>query len=375
MRSIESRHTPPWRAPLSRGDQNHRVPRIKSPLERGGAPRRGVWVALAFILLAAPFASAQRLEFSWPTPNRAWEQGRDYSAWVQPTVSGIEESGLFGCVRSNGTQFHEGLDIRPVSRDRRGEATDKITAAMGGVVRHVNASPGNSSYGRYIVIEHPDQTPAVYTLYAHLARIETGVRAGTPVRRGEVIATMGRSAGGYAIPKDRAHLHFEIGFVATQNFSSWYAWRKFGSPNEHGIFNGMNLMGIDPHDFLREWRRQRVDNVQEYLDRLRGVVRVRVATTRTPDFITRYPSLLRKPVSGLVAGWEVECNGTGLPFAWTPLSVAELGGQRAGTAKIASVDAALLRAGRCKSLAKLSRGSYTPGPDLTTMLQLIFGLR
>jgi len=330
---------------------------------------------LALILLAAPLASAQRLEFSWPTPNRAWEQGRDYAAWVQPTVSGLEESGLFGCVRSNGTQFHEGLDIRPVARDRSGEPADKITAAMDGVVRHVSSSPGNSSYGRYIVIEHPDQTPTVYTLYAHLARIEAGVRPGTPVRRGEVIATMGRSAGGYAIPKDRAHLHFEIGFVATQNFPAWYAWRKFGSPNEHGMFNGMNLMGIDPHDFLRELRRGRVDNVQEYVDRLRSVVRVRVATTRTPDFITRYPSLLRKPVSGLVAGWEVECNATGLPYAWTPLTAAELGDQRPGTAKIVSVDAVLLRAGRCKSLAKSSRGSYTPGSDLTTMLQLVFGLR
>jgi murein DD-endopeptidase MepM/ murein hydrolase activator NlpD len=326
-------------------------------------------------LLAVPFASAQRIEFSWPTPNRAWEQGRDYSAWVQPTVSGNEESGLFGCVRSNGTQFHEGLDIRPIARDRAGEATDKITAAMDGVVRHVSTTAGNSSYGRYIVIEHPDQAPAVYTLYAHLARIEPGVRAGQPVRRGDIIGTMGRSAGGYAIPKDRAHLHFEIGFVATQNFSSWFAWRKFGSPNEHGIYNGMNLMGIDPLDFLREWRRKRVDNVQEYLDRLRSVVRVRVATTRTPDFITRYPSLLRKPVSGLVAGWEVECNGTGLPFVWTPLTAAELDGQRTGTAKIVSVDAALLRAGRCKSLVKTSRGSHTPGPDLNTMLQLVFGLR
>jgi hypothetical protein len=330
---------------------------------------------LALVLLAAPSASAQRIEFSWPTPNRAWEQGRDYTAWVQPTVSGVEESGLFGCVRSNGTQFHEGLDIRPIARDRAGEATDKITAAMDGVVRHVSTTAGNSSYGRYIVIEHPDQAPAVYTLYAHLARIEPGVRAGQPVRRGDIIGTMGRSAGGYAIPKDRAHLHFEIGFVATQNFSSWFAWRKFGSPNEHGIYNGMNLMGIDPLDFLREWRRKRVDNVQEYLDRLRSVVRVRVATTRTPDFITRYPSLLRKPVSGLVAGWEVECNGTGLPFVWTPLTAAELDGQRTGTAKIVSVDAALLRAGRCKSLVKTSRGSHTPGPDLNTMLQLVFGLR
>ena len=134
------------------------------------------WLACG--LLAAPCAKAQRLEFSWPTPNRAWEQGRNYTAWVQPTVSGIEESGLFGCVRSSGAQFHEGIDIRPVARDRAGEPTDKITAAMDGVVRHVSSSPGNSSYGRYIVLDHPGLTPAVYTLYAHLARIVPFVSAG-----------------------------------------------------------------------------------------------------------------------------------------------------------------------------------------------------
>jgi hypothetical protein len=317
------------------------------------------------------------MEFSWPTPNRAWEEGRDYTAWVQPTVSGEAESGLFGCVRSNGAQFHEGLDIRATGHDRRGEATDAITAAMDGVVRHVNTGPGNSNYGRYIVIEHPDLTPAVYTLYAHLARVEAGIRPGVAVTRGQAIATMGRSASGSAIPKERAHLHFEIGLVATHDFSSWYAWKKFGSPNEHGFYNGMNLLGLDPQDFLREWRRRRVDNVQEYLDRLRGVVTVRVAASRTPDFIARYPSLVRKPLPpGLVAGWEVECNATGLPFAWTPLTAAELGGQRTGTARIISADAALLRGARCKSLAKPARGGgYTPGADLATMLQLVFGLR
>lgn len=340
---------------------------------------RQKWFGLSLFALplAAP-ASAQRLEFNWPTPNPAWEQGRDYTAWVQPTVSGEPESGLFGCVRTNGAQFHEGLDIRATSRDSRGEATDAISAAMDGVVRHVNLSPGNSNYGRYIVIEHPDQTPAVYTLYAHLARVAPGLRTGSAMRRGQVIATMGRSASGSAIPKERAHLHFEIGLVATtQSFSSWYAWRKFGSPNEHGPYNGMNLLGIDPQDFLREWRRRRVDNLQEYFDRMRGVVKVRVATSRVPDFISRYPSLLRKPMPlGLVAGWEVECNATGLPFAWTPLTAGELGGQRAGTARIVSADGALLRSGRCKSLAKSVRGGgYTPGPDLTTMLQLVFGLR
>lgn len=332
---------------------------------------------LAVSLLAAPVALAQRLEFNWPTPNRAWEQGRDYAAWVQPTVSGDPESGLFGCVRRGGAQFHEGLDIRTMSRDARGEPADKIFAAMDGVVRHVNTSPGNSNYGRYLVLEHPGLTPAVYTLYAHLAKIGPGIGPGVAVKRGQAIATMGRSEGSAAIPKARAHLHFEIGLVATQDFAPWYAWRRFGRPNEHGAYNGMNLLGFDPLDFLREWRRRRVDNFQEYLGRMRTVVTVRVATSRTPDFIARYPALLRRPLPpGLVAGWEVECNATGLPFAWTPLTAAELGGLRAGTARIVAVDAARLRAARCKSLAKTAHGGgYTPGPDLAMMLQLVFGLR
>ena len=320
---------------------------------------------------------AQRIDFSWPTPNRAWEQGRSYDAWVQPTVSGEPESGLFGCVRSNHTQFHEGIDIRPVGHDSRGEPTDSVTAAMDGIVRHVNSSPGNSNYGRYIVLEHPEVTPAVYTLYAHLARVEPGIFPGAAVSRGQVMATMGRSEGSMAIPKDRAHLHFEIGLMVTQNFPAWYAGKRFGSANEQGLWNGMNLMGIDPQDFLREWRSRKVDNFREYFDRLRPVVRVRVATSRTPDFISRYPALLRKPLpAGLVAGWEIECNATGLPFAWTPLTPADVVGLRPNTAHIVDVDSAVIRAYRCKSLVKSQRGGgYAPGADLATMLQQVFGLR
>jgi murein DD-endopeptidase MepM/ murein hydrolase activator NlpD len=350
--------------------------RAAFPVPPAARPWRARLAGLGALWLAA-LACAQRTEISWPTPNRAWDQGKDFTAWVQPTVSGDPESGLFGCVRSGGSQFHEGLDIRATSRDRRGEATDEITAAMDGVVRHVNTSPGNSNYGRYIVIEHPDQTPAVYTLYAHLARMEPGIRPGVTVKRGQAIATMGRSASGSGIPKDRAHLHFEIGLVGTiQTFNAWYAWKKFGSPNEHGPYNGMNLLGIDPQDFLRELRRGRVDNFQQYFDRMRSVVKVRVATSRTPDFITRYPSLLRRPMPlGLIAGWEVECNATGLPFAWTPLTAAEMQGQRPGSAEIISADSALLRAGRCKSLARSGRGGYVVGSDLAMVLQLVFGLR
>ncbi|MEJ1973930.1 MAG: M23 family metallopeptidase [Lacunisphaera sp.] len=319
-------------------------------------------------------AFAGRIEISWPTPNDAWARGQGFESWVQPTASGEPTSGLFGSVRSNGTQFHEGLDIHPVARDRRGEPADKVTAAMDGVVRNINSRPGESNYGRYVVIEHPGVSPSVYTLYAHLARIEPGLVDGLTVRRGQVIGLMGHSSNGN-IPADRAHLHFEIGLMMSQDFPAWYAWKKFGSPNEQGLWNGMNLMGIDPRSFLEQWRAHRVNNFEDYFAGLKSAVRLQVVTTRVPDFIRRYPALLRKPVDGLVGGWEVQCDVTGLPFAWTPLSPLQVAGRRPGSVEIVSVDTAALRAFRGKSLIRTRGGQPAPGPDLNTMLQLVFGLR
>jgi peptidoglycan LD-endopeptidase LytH len=332
-----------------------------------------VFLLLCPVLLNA---AGPRIELVWPTPNKAYVEGKGIEAYVQPTVSGEPTSGLFGCVRSNGAQFHEGVDMKPVSRDRQGEPTDDVFAAMTGIVRHINLRAGESSYGRYVVIEHPDLRPAVYTLYAHLSAVKPELKPGDAVTIGQVIATMGRSSGGYVIPKDRAHLHFEIGLVMTRQFQSWYGWKEFGSPNEQGIYNGMNLMGINALDFLDQFRARRVNNFAEYFAQLPAVATVRIATRRTPDFVQRYPELLTAeiPLAG-VAGWQVKVNATGLPFAWTPLSATDVIGFKAEEVRLSDVDAQALKAFRCKSIAVQRKGVYAPGKDLDTMLQLVFGLR
>ncbi|MEO7597994.1 MAG: M23 family metallopeptidase, partial [Opitutus sp.] len=219
-----------------------------------------VGIAVFFVAVALSFGcptivdAAGRIEIAWPTPNPAWSDGRPPREFLQHAGSGEAESGGFGGVRSGGIQFHEGIDIRPLARDRRGEPTDEVYAAMSGLVRHVSTNPGNSSYGRYVVLEHPEVEPGVYTLYAHLARVSSDVRIGSTVKIRQVLGVMGHSSGGYVIPKDRAHLHFEIGVMMTRNFQAWYDSKKFGSRNDHNVWNGMNLMGIDPLDFLDQWR-------------------------------------------------------------------------------------------------------------------------
>jgi murein DD-endopeptidase MepM/ murein hydrolase activator NlpD len=327
------------------------------------------------IASSAVASAAERIAISWPTPSTAFARGLGIAEFLQHAGSGDPESGGFGCVRTNDTQFHEGIDIKAVGRDRGGEPTDSIFAAMDGVVRYVNTRPGASNYGRYLVIEHPDQTPAVFTLYAHLSKVGTGIAVGTRVRRGQVIATMGRSSSGQAIPKDRAHLHFEIGVVVTQDFQSWYNFKKFGSANEHGIYNGMNLMGLDPLDFMRQNRAGRVGSFQEYLERQAAAVTVRLATTRTPDYVRRYPALQTKAAPFLVAGWEVKFNWSGLPIALTPLTQAEVTVLAVNKPVITAADAAELKRQKCKSLAVSRRGGWTIGKDLETVLQQLFGLR
>ena len=237
-------------------------------------------------------------------------------------------------------------------------------------------SPGESSYGRYVVLEHPGVAPAVYTLYAHLARIAPELRVGRDVAAGAVLGVMGHSSGGYMIPRERSHLHFEIGVVVTHQFQAWYDRRRFGSRNEHGIWNGMNLLGIDPLAFYDDWRARRIDTVLDFFQRMPAVVRVRIATYRKPDFVTRYPALLTKPLPlGPVAGWEISFNATGVPFAWTPLQSTDVAGLRFDQPQIVAVDADLERRERSKSLAVSQRGRWVIGKDLETVLQQLFGLR
>lgn len=335
--------------------------------------------ALVFAVAVAcggALPAAERLDLAWPTPNPAWAEGKTIGDFVQHAGSGDPVSGTFGGVRNGGVQFHEGLDISALTRDRRGEPVDNVMAAMAGVVRHISANPGGSNYGRYVVLEHPEVAPPVYTLYAHLARIAPGLSVGSRVNRSQALGTMGHSSGATPIPLSRSHVHFEMGVMVTNDFQSWYARKQFGSRNDHGAWNGMNLMGIDPLDFFNLWRMRKINSVQDYFSKMETAVRVRIATRRTPDFVLRYPTLVTKPLPmGPVAGWEIQFNWTGVPFAWTPLNAAEVVALPYEQPRLTEVNAELEKRQRSRSLAVNRRGAMVVGKDLEPVLQQLFGLR
>jgi hypothetical protein len=270
---------------------------------------------LALLILGLASVPLSATEVVWPTTLDlgAVRSAQDY---LQPTVSGRLESATFGMVREEGQRFHEGVDIRPGRRDAAGEPLDLVRAAMDGQVAYVNPHV-NGPYGRYVVLMHPGAELPVYSLYAHLASVEPTVRLGAFVRRGLTLGRMGRSSAGVTpITPDRAHLHFEVGLLLSTGFNAWYAAQPDNrkSPNQHGLFNGQNLIGMDPLPLLS----QRSVDVLALLRRQPTALTVVLRAAKTPDFVARYPALARGE-RAKAAGWYVEFSWQGMPLRWTAL--------------------------------------------------------
>src|SRR2546430_12277323 len=174
-----------------------------------------IGAAFLSITMTTQIAQSQVLDLVLPTDNDALFSGDGpaFYQYVERNYKGAKstpwEGGQYGFVRdptdtAGGivyTRFHEGVDIRPLHRDPRGEPLDDVRAIADGKVVHTNLVPGYSNYGNYIVIEHVWDGSPYYSLYGHL--IEIAVNVGQRVNRGDRIARMGYS--GEGLNQARAH--------------------------------------------------------------------------------------------------------------------------------------------------------------------------
>lgn len=331
--------------------------------------RLGVSGIAIWVFLGGANGASRIGEHFWPTPNDAFVKERGLSHFAQPTVSGRLESALWGCVRNGGSRFHEGIDLKALNKDRRGEATDGIYAFDDGVVRYVNLNPSKSSYGRYIVVEHPQWMPGMVTLYAHLSAVPDRIAAGVSVRGGETIATMGRSAS-YTIPRKRAHLHFEIGMWLGPQFQNWYDQQGFDTPNDHEAYNGMNIVGTNVWALLQSLRSGEARNVVEYFAMQQTAVLVTVWDDGIPDILRVNPELMTNNILPAGhAGWRIAFSASGLPLRFEAISASERSGPKRVTVEV--VDERLAKADACVSMMQ-SRSSGSPSNRLSSLLNRLF---
>ena len=191
-------------------------------------------LAAAVITLAAGLGAGAQ-PFHLPTANRAlFEPGHEEKFFVG-TVGKPWMSGTFGCVRTDGWQMHEGLDIRCLQRDQHGEPVDPVLATADGTVAYINTRPSLSNYGNYIVLRHQIDGLEIYSLYAHLHAVRAGLKIDQPVKTGEQIAVMGRTTNTReGISRERAHVHFELNLLVNDHFANWYKTAHPGERNDHG---------------------------------------------------------------------------------------------------------------------------------------------
>lgn len=267
--------------------------------------------------------------FVLPTPNRAIFEPGGEDRYFTPTPGKDWRSGTFGCVRTDGWQMHEGLDIKHTKTDIRGEALDPIHAAVAGRVAYINHNIGLSNYGKYVVLEHRLEGLTFYTTYAHLKEFAAELSTGDQVRQGQVIATMGRSSNTrQAISKDRAHLHFEISLRLNDRYSSWHSAHMKGYRNDHGNWNGRNFAGIDPREVLLKQKSLGSKfSLLEFLRSRPELCRVLVRDTRFPWLKENTALIRRNPVADRegVAGYEIALDFNGVPFLLIPKAKSEIG--------------------------------------------------
>jgi murein DD-endopeptidase MepM/ murein hydrolase activator NlpD len=275
-----------------------------------------------WLLVAGTIFKAESPKLILPTDNDGLLTGNfaEFYQYVQRDfegqVSQAWEGGQYGFVRNPRrigsqiiyTRFHEGIDIRPLHRSATGEPEDVIHAIAAGTVVYTNPVAGYSNYGRYVVIEHHLDGFPYYSLYAHLQSITVNV--GDPVNQGSPIAVMGHTGDG--IDRERSHVHLELNLLLNSHFSDWYQRHHAADIDRHGVYNGINLAGIDIGRFYLELQKNPDLTVAAFVQQGEPWYRVLVPTSPRMDLTDRYSWLLEGETD--LPSCEISFDRTGLPL-------------------------------------------------------------
>jgi murein DD-endopeptidase MepM/ murein hydrolase activator NlpD len=283
-----------------------------------------VMLVTSALIRTTAMGQNQALDLVLPTDNDALFSGGGAAFYqhIERNFKGVKstpwEGGQYGFVRdptdtAGGvvyTRFHEGIDIRPLHRDAHGEPLDEVRAIADGKVVHVNSVPGYSNYGKYIVIEHRWGGSNYYSLYGHLSSL--AVQTGETMKRGQRIAVMGYT--GTGLNRERAHLHLELNLMLSPEFESWYNAFFRNDPNHNGVYNGMNLAGLDIARLYLALRKNPSLTIPEFLGREETFYKVTVPKARHFELPKLYSWMVTTGSRNEKSSWEVSFAPSGVPL-------------------------------------------------------------
>jgi peptidoglycan LD-endopeptidase LytH len=197
-----------------------------------------------------------------------------------------------------------------------------------------------------------------------LKEIRADLKHGVTVKAGEAVAKMGRTTNTReGISRERAHLHFELDLVVNERFPAWYAKTYPGQRNDHGGWNGQNLVGLDPRVILTEAQKAGGKfSLVEHLRQQTELCRVFVRDTNF-SWLKRYPALVKANPTATkegIAGYEIALNYCGLPYELIPRAASEV--KSKSSVVLLSVNAAEQQKHPCRKLVtRDKRGQWQLG--------------
>lgn len=206
--------------------------------------------------------------------------------------------------------FHEGIDIAPVKRDASGEPLDEVRSISSGEVVHASLNAGASNYGRYVVVKHDWGQGPFCSLYAHLSTIK--VQPGQKVEPGTVLGIMGHTGSG--IDRRRSHVHLELNLFLSSRFEDWHTKNFRPSPNHHGVWNGLNLSGLNVAGFFLAQRSNPALTAAEFVKQTEPAWKVVVPRKGELELLKNYP-WLGENAPQASPSWEFTLAESGLPVA------------------------------------------------------------
>jgi hypothetical protein len=205
----------------------------------------------------------------------------------------VDQFYRYGSTQNSTRQTHHGVEFA------NAQGTPIYAAASGRVEyagddREQMFSPWLNFYGNLVILAHEIDEQTIYTLYAHLYKID--VRNGESVTAGDKIGEVG--ATGAALG---SHLHFEVRvgenlYQSTQNPEGWLEARRLENSDLSGrLMGGVWASGApgSGYQMRAEYRATRDGN-------LRWAYDIRPYDAQTPPGSTEWEQFI---LGDLAPGW------------------------------------------------------------------------
>jgi hypothetical protein len=140
------------------------------------------------------------------------------------------------------------------------------------------------------------------------------VHPGDSVKRGQPIAIMGYT--GVGINRERAHLHLELDLMFSRQFEAWHDAFFRNDPNHNGIYNGLNLAGLDIARLYLALRKNPALTIPEFLGGEETFYKVTLPKSLHFDLPKIYPWMLAG--RNQQGSCEVSFANSGVPLKIEP---------------------------------------------------------